>query len=155
MTPLLGTLAAAMLAGLIGSVVDAKFRHPAREFSVSEIEPAPRLIVIRIAATFVFSAWVALVAFLLSIVLAKANVWQSEPLTLGSLSLVVTAGVIYLAAAALVKCPKCGRPLLFQWVTQPKFAEPYRGLDGWASIIVRVVLRKPFRCMYCGQRYAS
>jgi hypothetical protein len=155
MSSLLLTFLAMFLAVLLVSVIDARFRHPTQVFSSAGIEPAPRMLLLRVAAVVVIAGWAALLIFVLAIILASTHLWQSEMLAYVSLAMVVGAGLFYLPAALAIRCSKCGRPLIFQWVTSPKFSEPYRGLNAWASIVVRVALRKSFRCMYCGQSYAS
>lgn len=155
MSSLLLSFLAMCFAGLLVSMIDARFRHPAQVFLSAGTEPAPRLLLLRVTAVVVIAGWGALLVFVLAIILGATHLWQSEILVLGSLAIAVGAGLFYPLAAFAIRCSKCRRPLMFQWVTRPKFAEPYRGLNAWASVVVRVAFRKSFRCMYCGQSYAS
>jgi hypothetical protein len=60
---------------------------------------------------------------------------------------------IYFSLALILRCPKCHRHVINQMSRNPPHAEAFWQMDGWSSIVVRVLFSGRFRCMHCGQRY--
>lgn len=144
-----------LLAGLIGAIIDAKFRHPTATFEISPTRPFPHPILLRVSASAVIVAWLAILIAVALLVLGITNVWSSEPLFIGAIGSVIGAGFIIFPLAFYLRCPSCMKHLLVQWGSGPHFSVKRTGLDGKASIVLRVIMRKSFRCMNCGQTYAG
>ena len=109
---------------------------------------------IRFASISVIIAWVSLLTFVLAIGASALHILNPVVIAWAVLSLVVFFS-FYVIAAIFLKCDKCRRRMLFQWSNQiiPPFSEKIFGMTGWAGIVLKVVIRKKFRCMYCGQKY--
>lgn len=144
-----------LLAGLIVALIDAKFRHPAATFESAPIRAFPHLTLLRVSAFVVIAVWVAMLSVLVSMILAFSNVWPSKALFIGSIGAVVGLVLIDIPLAFSLRCPSCQHHLLVQWTTTPRFSDKDSGLNEWASIVLLVIMRKTFRCMYCGQTYAG
>jgi hypothetical protein len=151
----------AFLASFIGGLIAAGVVHlldrlvsvPDVSFIETPITPYPSALRLRIASYAMFCAWgLLLVALAL---LGVALVIDVRYLHLGIRMFAAFGGfvVLYLALAVTLKCPKCHEKVTIQWTTEPRYTERIWGMDGWASIIVRVATTGRFRCMYCGQRF--
>lgn len=159
MSSLLLAFTASLVGGLIAAAIEAiaeeEFRRRSHQFGERPIEFFPQLPLLRTAALSVIGAWVAIAICLLSVALGATALWRSESLVLGSLGAFVGLALIYGVLAFSIKCPACSRHLLIQSFSKPPFGERIFGFDAWASIVLRVTRRQPFRCMYCGQQYVT
>lgn len=143
----------AILAALVVAMVDTRFRHPAK---ISVLDPAkeyPRKTLLRISAFFVAAAWACIVIVGLTILLGWAGVPVSGTIFLVEIAFLSLVATVYALLAFQIRCQSCHRHILVQWTTKPKYAESFFRMDGWTTIILRVLKRRPFRCMYCGQTY--
>ena len=149
------SLVGGFFAAAIEAVAEARFRRQAQHSCISPAELFPRLSLLRTAAFAAVGAWVAIPIFLLSIALGSTALWRSESFVFGTLGVALGLAFLYIVLALALKCPSCRRHLLLQLFSNPTFGERFLGLDAWASIVLRVVRRQPFRCMYCGQQYVT
>ena len=54
----------------------------------------------------------------------------------------------------LPSCPVCSNRIFNEQRSyHPKF-HSIKGLGGWASIVVRVIIKREFRCMHCGTKHS-
>ena len=143
-----GTLLAAALIGAI----DARYRHPKE--APSGVHGYPRAKLLRFSAFSVALGWLGLLAAFVCLL----TMWVSETAKIAFLICLAVAlplGLLGQLLALRVRCVTCARRLLDQVTTKPKYSEKVYGVEGGSAIVVRIVKRQPFRCMYCGQRYAA
>ena len=146
---LIGGFIATVLVALIDRYLPLPSRNFARESPVYFPHPA-RLLA---ASIVVFGAWFCLLVFFLSLALTAVGLVKSQTFVLASLGVFLGLAVVYLGLALTLRCPNCKKHVTVQWGSTPPFAEPMLKLDGWASVIARVALKRRFRCMYCGQQF--
>lgn len=145
-----------LFAGLIIAIIDAKFRKPETTFEIATIRPFNHPTLLRVSAFVVAAAWVALFCLVVSMFMGIAlRVALFEKAFLWAAGATLALALIYTPLAFTLRCQSCHRHLLVQWTTEPPFAEKQHGLYGWSAIILRVLMRKNFRCMSCGQRYVG
>jgi len=145
-----------LFAGLIIALIDAKFRKPETAFEHATARPFHHPILLRVSAFVVAATWIALLCLVVSMVLGIFLIIPSFGAAfLWAAGATVGLALIYTPLAFTLYCQSCRRHLLVQWTTEPPFAEKQHGLNGWSAIILRVLMRKSFRCMYCGQRYVG
>jgi hypothetical protein len=61
---------------------------------------------------------------------------------------------VHLILAFLHQCPSCGKHPTIQGFTPPHPASLGQSkADGWAGVVMSVVLRKRFVCIHCGVEY--
>jgi len=151
----------AFLASFMGALVAAGVVHlldkfvsvPTVSFIEAPVIPYPHGLRLRVASYAVFCAW-GLLLLCLGL-LGWAIVSDVRYVHLGIWTFAAFCGffILYLALAITLKCPKCQERLTIQWTSEPRHTERMWGMDGWASVIVRVATTGKFRCMYCGQRF--
>lgn len=141
-------------AGLIVALVDARFRHPGKNYANASTQPHPYRTLLRISAFVVAGAWTGILAFFLFFVLRLTGVYSPTTGLVVSLFVFFLLALAYMPLAFSIRCQSCRKHILVQWNTEPRYAQKSYGMDGWASIIVRILKREPFRCMYCGQSYS-
>jgi len=141
-----------IIAGFLIAYFDAHFRRPSHSDTTDAIL-YPRSKLLRSAAFIVFAIWATFAVFILLITLNGMGVLHSPSLFEGSIVTLAGLCLLYIALASTLRCQQCGKHLIIQWIEAPEFADRIKGLDGWASILLRVSRRKPFQCMYCGQHY--
>jgi len=149
------TLVAGLIGGLVAASLAARANRAFRPPPPRDQSPAeryPRALALVIAAHLVVTAWISIGLFLLLVLLAAAGLRPGAFMFLPP-GIFVAAAAVYFALVVSLRCNSCSRRVLLQSTTTPPYAEPLRGLNAWGSIVVRVVSRAPFRCMYCGQRY--
>lgn len=67
------------------------------------------------------------------------------------LFVLLLAGVVSLLLALYLECPVCSRRFLIQtYDPKSENARTKWGLDYWAFVVLDVLLRNSFVCMYCG-----
>jgi small-conductance mechanosensitive channel len=151
----------AFLASFVGGLIAAVIVHlldrlvsvPTVSFTDSAVSPYPHSLRLRVASYSVFCAWGSLLIFLAVLGLVAATELRPTHLAIWTFAAFTGFVVLYLALAIPLKCPKCKERITIQWTSEPKHTERVWGMDGWASVIVRVATTGRFRCMYCGQRF--
>jgi hypothetical protein len=159
----LGSIGGAILASLVGNWLDRRFRVPKSTYANAPIEAFSRWLPLMIGAVSAVCAWVCMILFLAVIawaliserLLRSAGFGGVEHLLLGVMGTLLGLAVLYIAVAFSVRCPRCSRNVLVTWTSNPPFSETFFGFEGWSAIAVRVLVRRDFRCMYCGQRYSA
>lgn len=150
-----GSLLGGVLAGLLGNWADARYRPPQVELGAAAEERFPRAWLLITAASIMFIGWSSILSFLALLAVGSSGLFQPSE-TLAFLLLGVTLGCapLYFMVARALRCPKCHRQVLNQMASNPPHAEKLWQLDGWASVVVRVLFSGRFRCMHCGQRFS-
>ena len=150
------TVVGHVAAGLLIAWVDARFRCPPSAAG-NTARAYPKQQLLRAAAMVVAIAWASILAFIVALaailVLAAFDVPVSALPFVIPMFVTLVMAIIYLGLAFRIRCRVCANHVLIQKTTQPPFQETRQGFDGWATIVLRVLRRQPFRCMYCGQRY--
>ena len=107
-----------------------------------------------VTAGMVFSSWICVFAFLVLALLVKFAGWESlKTFSFAALLSFFALAFAYAILALFVRCNTCNRRFFIQWDMDPNFDEPLFTLHGWSAVVLRIVLRKKFRCIYCGQHY--
>jgi hypothetical protein len=149
-----GSLLGGVLAGLLSHWVDARYRQPIVQFGAAKKERFPRPRLLTMAASIIFIAWSSILVFLALLALKSAGLFNaSESLVVSTLGVTLGCVPLTLSLAFMLRCPKCHRQVLSQMSSNPPHAEKLWQMDGWASVVVRVLFSGSFRCMHCGQRY--
>ena len=148
------TFAGGLLAGFLSHWADKRYLAPAS--SSSEEERFPRTFLLKVAAITVMIAWLTILAFLVSIALAKNGLVNlTEPVAMSMFGSLVSCAALYIVFSLTLRCSKCHHRVLVQENSTPPYGEKLWKMDGWASVVVRVVFMRRFRCMHCGQRYLA
>jgi hypothetical protein len=79
-----------------------------------------------------------------------AGLESTSFLIVSFLSLLFMA-VVYLISGIQLKCVNCKKRIFVQVVERPPYSVKFRGLTGWSSIVLQVLILKSFTCMHCGQ----
>lgn len=145
----------AFCAAILVAYLDARFRHPLDDNSSATALEHPQIRLLRISAFLVAFAWAGIALFLIGLVLAFAGAPIDENVLIGPIAFTLLIATPYAIMAFRVHCESCGKPILVQWTTKPKHAVSSSVLDGWASIVLRLIRRRSFACMYCGQNYCA
>jgi hypothetical protein len=67
------------------------------------------------------------------------------------LFILVLAGIVSIPLALSLKCPCCARRFLYQsYETKHANARTKWKMDYWAYVVIDVLCRRTFVCMYCG-----
>ena len=97
-------------------------------------------------------AWVALGLFVPLILLGSLGSIEALGMpALACLAILVSAALVYIPFAFSLKCPSCSRRFLIQSdELKHENARTRWRLDYWAFVVIDVLLRDSFVCMYCG-----
>lgn len=101
-------------------------------------------------------AWVSIVVCLGILVAGyiTRNDEELRALAFCSIVVLILAALVYLALAIYLKCPVCSHRFLFQtYAPKSEKARTKWGIDYWAFVVVDVLLRRNFVCMYCGTNF--
>lgn len=154
MNTFVGSLVGGVIAGLLGHWADARYRQPTVQLETATKERFPRALLLTMAALIVFVAWSSILVFLALLAVNFAGLFRtSESLVVSVLGVTLGCIPLYLLLAFMLRCPKCHRQVLTQMSSNPPHAEKLWQMDGWASVVVRILFSGSFRCMHCGQRY--
>jgi hypothetical protein len=149
-----GSLVGGVLAGLLGHWADARYRQPSVQLGAAAIERFPRPLLLTTAAATIFVAWSSIVALLTLLGVNSAGLFHSsESLVVSMLGVALGCVPLQFLLAFTLRCAKCHRQVLSQMSSNPPHAEKIWQMDGWSSVVVRVLFSGSFRCMHCGQRY--
>jgi uncharacterized Tic20 family protein len=119
----------------------------------NEIVEFPRSRTIIFASVCVLIAWVCMLVFLISVFLPTLGIESNLILVISLISLLVMA-ILYLLTSFQLKCSHCQKRVFFQISENPPFSVKYKGLTGWSSIVLQVLLMNSFTCMHCGKKYS-
>jgi hypothetical protein len=113
--------------------------------------PYPRTLMA--ACICVSIAWGAVGIILICILVA--NISSSEEglriPALVCILVLILAGIVYLPLSLSLKCPSCARRFLYQNdETKHANARTKWKMDYWAYVVIDVLFRRSFVCMYCG-----
>lgn len=149
-----GSLVSGVVVGLLGHWADARYRPPAVQFEAAAIERFPWASLLKVAASIMLVAWSSILAFLAVLAGSSAGLFRPSEALMFSL-LGITFGCVppYFSLALLLRCPKCHRQVLNQMSSNPPHTEKLWQMDGWSSVVVRVLFSGCSRCMHCGQRF--
>lgn len=114
----------------------------------------PNIVGLLFACFFYLIAWGALlypILFFVITALDKSYSLSFNPIA--CLEVIFWCLLALLPINHFVRCKHCHKRLLVQEFETPDYVEPVMGMKGWSSIVIRVITRRPFRCMYCGQKY--
>lgn len=148
-----GSIAAGVIATIVSSLFNNHFQVPLKSFSSDRAVLYPHPVRLRIAA---FSATLALPSFLVflaSMVMTITDVWRNEEFLWGSFGVYVGFMAVYFALALILRCHKCKKHVLLQWITAPPYGERDSDVDAGVSAVDGIVWKGKFHCMYCGQQY--
>ena len=146
------------MAGRLTLWFDRRYRPPTvtAEPDAVQVFPMPRML--KISALSVIAAWASILAVVVGVLAAKIGLPPTDFISravLGTVMLFFGLAVLHGSTAWMLQCPRCTRRLLVQTTSRPPFGERMLGVTGWAAIVLQVVVRRPFRCMLCGQRFTA
>ena len=151
-TMLIGVLCQVLLTvGILAFLkkIEPKIPTPATEEPVTKYGKST---LIKTASALVIVAWISLIG-LISGLIVEITI-KNPSVFLFFLPILLFAGLSYGSICPFLKCESCRRAITVQWVTAPPFSKKMWFIEGWASIILQVVLLKRFTCMYCGKDYS-
>jgi hypothetical protein len=102
------------------------------------------------ASSCALIGWLFMFVFLIAIVFLFAGVEDKLLLVVSLLSFLFMA-LVYLISSIQLKCVNCKKRLFVQAVERPPYSIKFKGLTGWSSIVLQVLILKSFTCMHCGQ----
>jgi len=129
----------------------------AADYSADPPQPFPRVSRLRAASVVFLAAYpLFLSAVVGALVLAGLVSLYALRAFLGvSYVAVLACLTVGLALAARLRCPRCTRSIASEHLTPRYPLETFGGLRGWGATALKVALRRPFRCRYCGQRFSA
>jgi hypothetical protein len=119
----------------------------------AEIVEFPRSKTIIFASGCVLISWVCITVFLISVFLPSFGIDSNLVLGISLISFFVMA-ILYLLTSFQLKCSHCHKRVFFQISEEPPFSIKYKGLTGWSSIVLQVLLMNSFTCMHCGKKHS-
>jgi len=94
--------------------------------------------------------WAVVVLFFLSLFVFGPVTGSAIPL-IASFALLMLAGLVYTLLAFGARCPECAD---YVFVEKPGEKHPAarkrRYLNHWATVVIDILSRREFTCMYCG-----
>jgi len=158
------TFLAGMAVPLVTAVADRynslyNKRFPALAYSYSSdtAEPYPKVQLLRIAICCVFLVWASFIAIMSVLILALIGfISDGRSLLIAFITIFLSTGALYFAIALIIRCPKCMRHLLIQWVDRPpqQTEKTKLGAEVWAAIVLKAAMNRDFQCMECGQWFS-
>ena len=146
------------VAGLVGTQIVAWLDQRYRRSGVSLASHAalrfPRVMMLRAGAMALVTAWVVILAAVLSLMIMTVVPGRSEITSIFVilLGLFFGCGALYTTVAVLVRCPQCDKRV-FDQPSQPPYPDTFGGLTGFGATALRITVRREFRCAHCGQRF--
>ena len=151
----LTSLAGGILAALLTAWLDGRYRPPVISHSSDLPQVFPASLALRTGALAMAGAWASLLLCLASLIMASTGLYRGSWLMFGAtLGLFIGLVLLYTSVAFVLRCPRCTRRIFGQGTTRPPYSETVFGVEGWGAVVLRVAVRKQFRCMHCGQRFA-
>ena len=114
--------------------------------------PNPRAL--KVACISVLVGWISIVICFGTLIAGYIthNDEQLRILAFCSIVVLILSALVYLALAIYLKCPLCSRRFLIQtYETKSDKARTKWKIDYWAFVVIDVLLRRSFVCMYWGQ----
>ncbi len=105
---------------------------------------------IAFASSCVVMAWLCMLASLISILIMFVGL-ESKLFLIVSISSLLFMAAVYLVSGIQLKCVNCKKRIFVQVVEKPPHSVKFKGLTGWSSIVLQVLVLKKFTCMHCGQ----
>ena len=128
-------------------------------FADEQIYQYPNGYLLLFASLLVLFAWCILAIFIFYFLFYLLG--ASLPPVLESLSLplvgaLVFFGLMYIVVGSRLRCIQCGNHILIE-NNLPKhpLAHRIKGFSYWATVVIDILFRRQFACMYCGQRYIT
>ena len=116
--------------------------------------PDPRSL--KVACISVLVGWISIAICFGTLVAGyiTQNDDQLRSLAFCSIVVLILAALVYLAFAIYLKCPVCARRFLIETYEpkSPKARTKWK-MDYWAFVVIDVLLRRSFICMYCGEKF--
>jgi hypothetical protein len=105
---------------------------------------------IAFASSCVLMAWLCMLASLFSILVMFAGI-ESKLFLIVSIFSLLFMSAVYLISGIQLKCVNCKKRVFVQVVEKPPHSVKFKGLTGWSSVVLQVLVLKKFTCMHCGQ----
>ena len=102
------------------------------------------------ASSCALMCWLCMLAALISIIMSFIGFESTLFLIVSFLSFLFMA-IVYSISGIPLKCVNCKKRIFVQVVERPPYSIKYKGLTGWSSIVLQVLMLKSFTCMHCGQ----
>ena len=113
--------------------------------------PHPRTLMV--ACNSVLVGWISIVICFGTLVAGYIthNDDQLRALAFCSIVVLIFSALVYLTLAIYLKCPSCARRFLYQSdETKHANARTKWKMDYWAYVVIDILCRRTFVCMYCG-----
>ena len=152
----------AFIISIVAGLVSAGLVALIGKFAPPDATPAPHAEkeyyskpwLIIAASSFAVVAWSAMLFIVIAFFLSFFGIYHNDQFLTVIFGTLLSAGALYLVFAPLLKCNHCDRRIFVQWTREPPpFSIKFKGMEGWASIILQVILRREFMCMHCGKKY--
>jgi uncharacterized Tic20 family protein len=101
----------------------------------------------------VLIAWICMAICIVSVFLPLFGI-ESNIVTAVSLISFFIMAIIYLLTSIQLKCSHCYKRIFFQVAESPTSNIKFKGLTGWSSIVLQVLLMNSFTCMHCGKKHS-
>ena len=147
------SIAAGVVATFVMGLFNKHFQLPPKSFASDPIAQFPYPMALRIAAFFAFLMTPAFLLLVVSMVATVTHVWRNDQFVFGSFGLFVGFEAAFFSFAFVLRCPKCRKHVLLQWVSAPTHGEKNINIDSGASAAHQVMWKQRFHCMYCGQQF--
>jgi hypothetical protein len=102
------------------------------------------------ASSCALIGWLCMFALLLSILMLFAGFESKLFLIISIFSLLFMAALYFISGIQL-RCVNCKKRIFVQVIEHPPHSIKFKGLTGWSSIVLQVLILKSFTCMHCGQ----
>jgi hypothetical protein len=150
---LIGSILGVLVAAYVGRLLDKHFQLPASSSTSDLAIEYPHQFRLRIA---VFFASLMLPSFFLlaaTIVTVLATNWLTDSFAIFLFGIFLSTGFIFNALAVFLRCPKCQKHVLIQWISAPPHGEQDPSVDSGVSTVKQINRDGRFHCMYCGQKF--
>ena len=120
------------------------------------MRPYPRRLLLLTACWTAIVSWISVALFVLGVVAYNLGIKISLFVETGEyiLSLAILSMVVYLALLPWLRCPECGKLILFNTDVA---REPMglKGISPSGAVVVNTISKGNFRCMHCGREYSA
>ena len=142
-----------IIAALLVSWIKQHTKPDPTPANSNEIAKFLRSKTIIFASSCVLISWVCMAVFLISVFLPSLGIESNIVLVISFISFFVMA-IAYLLTSFQLKCTHCQKRVFFQVSENPPFSVKFKGLTGWSSIVLQVLLMNSFTCMHCGKKHS-
>lgn len=105
---------------------------------------------IAFASSCVLMSWLCMLALLIGIVMLFVGI-ESMHFRIACIFSAMFMAMLYFITGIQLKCANCKKRIFVQVVERPAYNIKFKGLNGWSSIVLQVLILKKFTCMHCGQ----